>query len=134
MLPIDIVYFSNYSGNTKRFVERLNENDAIRIPIDRSDRGITVARPYVLLVPTYGGGEGRAAIPRQVRAFLNVRENRALLRGVIGFGNTNFGEHFCRAADLISAKTGVPVIARVEIFGTEDDVKTVKERLNLLYG
>ena len=134
MLPIDIVYFSNYSGNTKKFVERLNENDAIRIPIDRSDRGITVARPYVLLVPTYGGGEGRAAIPRQVRAFLNVRENRALLRGVIGFGNTNFGEPFCRAADLISAKTGVPVIARVEIFGTEDDVKTVKERLNLLYG
>ena len=134
MLPIDIVYFSNYSGNTKKFVERLNENDAIRIPIDRSDRGIAVARPYVLLVPTYGGGEGRAAIPRQVRSFLNVRENRALLRGVIGFGNTNFGEHFCRAADLISAKTGVPVIARVEIFGTEDDVKTVKERLNLLYG
>lgn len=134
MLPIDIVYFSNYSGNTKRFVERLNENDAIRIPIDRSDRGITVDRPYVLLVPTYGGGEGRAAIPRQVRSFLNVRENRALLRGVVGFGNTNFGDHFCRAADLISAKTGVPVIARVEIFGTEDDVKTVKERLNLLYG
>lgn len=134
MLPIDIVYFSNYSGNTKRFVERLSENDAIRIPIDRSDRGITVDRPYVLLVPTYGGGEGRAAIPRQVRSFLNVRENRALLRGVVGFGNTNFGEHFCRAADLISAKTGVPVIARVEIFGTEDDVKTVKERLNLLYG
>jgi len=134
LLPIDIVYFSNYSGNTKRFVERLNENDAIRIPIDRSDRGITVDRPYVLLVPTYGGGEGRAAIPRQVRSFLNVRENRALLRGVVGFGNTNFGEHFCRAADLISAKTGVPVIARVEIFGTEDDVNTVKERLHLLYG
>jgi protein involved in ribonucleotide reduction len=134
LLPIDIVYFSNYSGNTKKFVERLNENDAIRIPIDRSDRGITVDRPYVLLVPTYGGGEGRAAIPRQVRAFLNVRENRALLRGVIGFGNTNFGEHFCRAADLISAKTGVPVIAKVEIFGTQDDVNKVKERLHLLYG
>lgn len=134
MLPIDIVYFSNYSGNTKRFVERLNENDAIRIPIDRGDRGPTVDQPFVLLVPTYGGGEGRAAIPRQVRSFLNVRENRALLRGVIGFGNKNFGEHFCKAADLISAKTGVPVIAKVEIFGTEDDVKIVKERLNILYG
>ena len=134
MLPIDIVYFSNYSGNTKKFVERLGENEAIRIPIDRSDRGITVDRPYVLLVPTYGGGEGRAAIPRQVRSFLNVKENRALLRGVVGFGNTNFGDHFCKAADLISAKTGVPVIARVEIFGTEDDLNKVKERLTLLYG
>ena len=134
MLPIDIVYFSNYSGNTKKFVERLGDNEAIRIPIDRSDRGITIDRPYVLLVPTYGGGEGRAAIPRQVRSFLNVKENRALLRGVVGFGNTNFGEHFCKAADLISAKTGVPVIARVEIFGTEDDLNKVKERLTLLYG
>jgi len=115
-------------------VERLDENDAIRIPINRTDRSITVDRPYVLLVPTYGGGEGRAAIPRQVRAFLNVRKNRDLLRGVVGFGNRNFGEHFCKAADLISAKTGVPVIAKLEIFGTEDDVKTVIERLNLLYG
>jgi protein involved in ribonucleotide reduction len=135
LIPIDIVYFSNYSGNTKRFVEKLDEhNNAIRIPIDRSTSTPTVSKPYVLMVPTYGGGEGRAAIPRQVRAFLNVRENRDLLQGVVGFGNTNFGEHFCKAADLISEKTRVPVIARVEVFGTNDDVEKVKERLQLLYG
>jgi protein involved in ribonucleotide reduction len=134
MLPIDIVYFSNYSGNTKRFVEKLDDNNAIRIPIDRDRSSITVDQPYVLFVPTYGGGEGRAAIPRQVRLFLNIKENRKLLRGVVGFGNTNFGDHFCEAANLISAKTGVPVIARVEIFGTDDDVNKVKERLTLLYG
>jgi protein involved in ribonucleotide reduction len=115
-------------------VEKLNDNNAIRIPIDWGSGGITVDQPYVLLVPTYGGGEGRAAIPRQVRSFLNIKENRKLLRGVVGFGNTNFGEHFCKAADLISAKTGVPVIARVEIFGTDDDLNKVKERLTLLYG
>lgn len=134
MLPIDIVYFSNYSGNTKRFVEKIDERNAIRIPIDSRGGGITVDSPYVLFVPTYGGGEGRAAIPRQVRSFLNVKENRRLLAGVVGFGNTNFGEHYCKAADLISAKTGVPVIARVELFGTEDDVIKVKQRLELLYG
>jgi len=134
LLPIDIVYFSNYSGNTKKFVERLGANDAIRIPVGRSDYIPTVDVPYVLMVPTYGGGEGRAAIPRQVRAFLNIKENRALLRGVVGFGNTNFGEHFCKAADLISAKTGVPVIARVEVFGTQEDIHTVNKRLEMLYG
>ena len=134
MLPIDIVYFSNYSGNTKKFVERLSEDENVRIPIAGSGGSITVDQPYVLLVPTYGGGEGRAAIPRQVRAFLNIKKNRDLLRGVVGFGNTNFGEHFCKAADLISAKTGVPVIAKVEIFGTQEDVNKVKERLTLLYG
>ena len=115
-------------------MEKLDNNDAIRIPIDWDSGGITVDQPYVLLVPTYGGGEGRAAIPRQVRSFLNIKENRRLIRGVVGFGNINFGEHFCKAADLISAKTGVPVIARVEIFGTDDDVNKVKERLTLLYG
>jgi protein involved in ribonucleotide reduction len=134
LLPIDIVYFSNYSGNTKRFVEKLDEHNAIRIPINWDRGGVTVDRPYILFVPTYGGGEGRAAIPRQVRHFLNIKENRNLLCGVVGFGNTNFGEHFCKAADLISAKTGVPVVARVELFGTEDDVQKVKERLQLLYG
>jgi protein involved in ribonucleotide reduction len=131
-LSIDIIYFSNYSGNTKRFVEKLDDS-AVRIPIDWRSNRVTASRPYVLFVPTYGGGEGRAAIPRQVRSFLNVIENRDLLRGVVGFGNTNFGEHFCKAADLISQKTGVPVIARVEIFGTPDDVIKVKERMSMLY-
>ena len=133
-MSIDIVYFSNYSGNTKRFVEKLNGN-AIRIPIDYINSGdIVMDREYVLFVPTYGGGSETSAIPRQARRFLNVPENRELLRGVVGFGNTNFGEHFCKAADLISRKTGVPVIAKVEIFGTPDDVERVKERLKLLYG
>jgi protein involved in ribonucleotide reduction len=91
-------------------------------------------REYVLFVPTYGGGSEKSAIPRQVRRFLNVEPNRALLRGVVGLGNTNFGEHFCKAADVISRKTGVPVIGRVEIFGTDDDVIKIKERLELLYG
>jgi protein involved in ribonucleotide reduction len=136
-MSIDIVYFSNYSGNTKRFVEKLADgtNNATRIAISPGPgRSRFVAdRDYVLFVPTYGGGSERSAIPRQVREFLNVPENRDRLRGVVGFGNTNFGEHFCKAADLISRKTGVPVIAKVEIFGTNDDVMKVKERLKLLY-
>jgi protein involved in ribonucleotide reduction len=133
-MSIALVYFSNYSGNTKRFVERLN-GSAFRIPISDSDsRDLVMDSEYVLFVPTYGGGSEKAAVPRQVRRFLNVPENRNKLRGVVGFGNTNFGEHFCRAADIISSKTGVPVIAKVEIFGTPEDVERVKERLKLLYG
>jgi protein involved in ribonucleotide reduction len=132
-LSINIVYFSNYSGNTKRFVEKINENST-RIPIDTNDsRDFLVSNEYVLFVPTYGGGSEKSAIPRQVRRFLNNEQNRNLLRGVVGFGNTNFGEHFCKAADIISRKTGVPVIARVEIFGTQDDVNKVQERMRMLY-
>jgi protein involved in ribonucleotide reduction len=132
-MSIHIVYFSNYSGNTKKFVEKLGL-PATQIPISSDKKNLTVSYPYVLFVPTYGGGADGHAIPRQVRKFLNVIENRDLLQGIVGFGNTNFGEHFCKAANMISQKTGKPVIARVEIFGTNDDVETVKERLELLYG
>ena len=133
-MSIQIIYFSNYSGNTKRFVDKL-DNTSIRIPIDWDPaHPVYAEREYVLMVPTYGGGSEKSAIPRQVRKFLNIPSNRSLLRGVVGLGNTNFGEHFCKAADLISQKAGVPVIAKVEIFGTDEDVIKVNERLGLLYG
>ncbi len=133
-MSLDIVYFSNYSGNTKRFVEKITDN-ARRIPIDYTadtSNSIIIDSPFVLFVPTYGGGSEKSAIPRQVRTFLNVPENRSLLKGVVGLGNTNFGEHFCKAADMISAKTGVPILGRVEILGTPDDVEKIKERLAML--
>jgi protein involved in ribonucleotide reduction len=134
LLPISIVYFSNYSENTKRFVEKVTDS-AIRIPLRPGDaRNLVVDQEYVLVVPTYGGGSEAPAIPKSVKVFLNNPANRDLLRGVIGTGNTNFGEHYCKAADMISAKTGVPIIARVELLGTPNDVELVKKRLELLYG
>lgn len=133
-LPIALVYFSNYSNNTHKFVEKFGSN-AIRIPIRPGDaRNLVVADEYVLVVPTYGGGSESPAIPKAVKTFLNNPVNRDLLRGVIGTGNTNFGEHYCKAADMISAKTGVPVIARVEIMGTPEDIELIKQRLEILYG
>ena len=118
-------------------MEKINDGSFTdyRIPIDSRDSCAYPfpTAPYILFVPTYGGGSERSAIPRQVRRFLNVPENRDLLRGVVGLGNTNFGEHFCKAAELISQKTGVPIIARVEIFGTPEDVTKVKERMRMLY-
>ena len=133
-LPISLVYFSNYSENTKRFVEKLTDA-GIRIPVKPSDaRDFSVDAEYVLVVPTYGGGSESPAIPKSVKVFLNNPANRDLLRGVIGTGNTNFGEHYCKAADMVCDKTGVPLIARVEIMGTPEDVQQVKERLEILYG
>ena len=133
-LPISLVYYSNVSENTKRFVEKVT-NHGVRIPLRPSDAGdFRVARDYILVVPTYGGGAEGPAIPKPVRVFLNNPANRDLLRGVIGTGNTNFGEHYCKAAEMICNKTGVPLIARVEITGTPEDVELVKQRLELLYG
>lgn len=124
-----LVYFSSASGNTKRFVEKLGLR-AARIPLrPRREGMIRVAAPYVLVVPTYGGGERGGAVPRQVIAFLNDPANRAQLRGVITAGNTNFGEHYCLAGPVISAKCGVPELYRFELLGTPTDVERVREGL-----
>ena len=133
MLPIDIVYFSHKSENTKRFVEKLDVN-AYRIPLDWDDSNpYQHLSDYVLVVPTYGSGNDRHTIPKQVKKFLNIPENRDHLKGVIGTGNTNFGEHFCAAAIMIAKKVGVPLIGKVEVFGTPEDITRIKEGLRLLY-
>ena len=125
---VDIVFFSSISGNTARFVEKLGR-PAARIPLYAKDAPLVARRPFVLVVPTYGGGNLGPAVPRQVIRFLNDERNRSLIRGVIGAGNTNFGESFCLAGDIIAQKCGVPHLYRFEVFGTPDDVATVHEGL-----
>lgn len=131
-----LVYFSSVSGNTARFIEKLGAR-AVRIPLHSSERGgdppFEVDEPYILVTPTYGGGRGRGvekgAVPKQVIRFLNDEHNRSLIRGVISAGNTNFGEHFGLAGDIISRKCHVPHLYRLEVFGTPDDVRRVSEGL-----
>lgn len=125
----DLVYFSSVSGNTQRFVENVGR-EAARIPlITRTEGVIRVTRPFVLVQPTYGGGTPSGAVPRQVKTFLNDPANRALLRGVITAGNTNFGEAFCLSGRVIAQKCRVPELYRFEVFGTPDDVDRVSAGL-----
>ncbi|MGO1849461.1 class Ib ribonucleoside-diphosphate reductase assembly flavoprotein NrdI [Microbacterium sp.] len=125
----DLVFFSSVSENTRRFVERLDRG-AARIPLrPRVEGMIRVTSPFVLILPTYGGGERAGAVPKQVIHFLNDPANRALIRGVITAGNTNFGEHYCIAGPIISAKCRVPELYRFELLGTDRDVARVNEGL-----
>lgn len=127
-----LVYFSSVSGNTARFIEKLGAR-AVRIPLHTTDPPLVVDEPYVLVTPTYGGGQGRGvekgAVPKQVIRFLNDERNRRLIRGVISAGNANFGEHFCLAGDIISRKCHVPHLYRLEVFGTPEDVERVNAGL-----
>ena len=127
---MEIVYFSNVSENTHRFVQKLNVG-AHRIPLRATDTPLTVDRPYLLITPTYGGGLDRGAVPKQVIHFLNDPQNRALIRGVIAAGNTNFGSSFCLAGEIIADKCGVPLLHRFELLGTFADVIAVKSLLAL---
>ncbi|WP_434639169.1 class Ib ribonucleoside-diphosphate reductase assembly flavoprotein NrdI [Klebsiella sp. I138] len=120
-----IVYFSSSSENTHRFVQRLGL-PAVRIPLNERER-IQVDEPYILIVPSYGGGGTAGAVPRQAMRFLNNPHNRQRIRGVIAAGNRNFGDAYGRAGDVIAQKCGVPYLYRFELMGTPTDVDNVRK-------
>ncbi|BBZ53114.1 MULTISPECIES: class Ib ribonucleoside-diphosphate reductase assembly flavoprotein NrdI [Mycobacteriaceae] len=130
----NLVYFSSVSENTHRFVQKLGI-PAIRIPIHGRIEDGVIDEPYVLVLPTYGGGRATPDIndggyvPKQVIAFLNNEHNRSLIRGVIAAGNNNFGAEFAYAGNVVSRKCGVPYLYRLELMGTPDDVIAVREGL-----
>lgn len=129
---VHVVYFSSVTENTRRFVDKLGF-ESERIPLRANEPFLNVDQPYVLVVPTYGGGNHRGAVPKQVIKFLNDPSNRGLLKGVIAGGNTNFGEAYCLAGDIISAKCQVPHLYRFELLGTTADVEIVHEGLMELW-
>jgi protein involved in ribonucleotide reduction len=120
-----LVYFSSVSNNTHRFVER-TRLPARRIPLRPTEPFLRVEEPYVLVVPTYGGGNEGGAVPRQVVKFLNDETNRSLIRGVIAAGNTNFGSTYALAGDIVSTRCGVPYLYAFELMGTQRDVERVR--------
>ncbi|WP_319772599.1 class Ib ribonucleoside-diphosphate reductase assembly flavoprotein NrdI [Breoghania sp.] len=121
-----LVYFSSASGNTQRLITRLGL-PAQRIPGRSSQAMLRPEAPFILITPTYADGEGRGAVHKQVIRFLNDAENRALLRGVIASGNTNFGRFYAYAGDIISAKCHVPLLYRFELAGTAGDVARITQ-------
>ncbi|GAB2597412.1 class Ib ribonucleoside-diphosphate reductase assembly flavoprotein NrdI [Pseudactinotalea suaedae] len=132
MPRLSVVYFSSVSENTKRFVDRLGVA-AQRIPLRPTEPRLLVTQPYVLVVPTYGGGNGQGAVPKQVIRFLNEERNRSQLRGVVSAGNTNFGAAYCIAGDIIARKCGVPHLYKFELLGTTEDVACVREGIERLW-
>lgn len=133
---MNIVYFSSVSENTHRFVTRFKNIGYLcaRIPL-RKDAVLQMqapSAPYVLVTPTYGGGTHSSAVPKQVIHFLNVKENRERMIGVVAAGNRNFGSAYALAGDVVSAKCGVPLLARFEVFGTSSDFENILDKIRRL--
>lgn len=118
-----VVYFSGKSENTHRFVKKLELPNS-RIPLQGE---IVIDEPFILIFPSYGGGEVKGSVPKQVVTFLNNPQNRKNLKGVIASGNTNFGEMYCYGGKVVSEKCGVPLLYKFELMGTTKDVDCVRK-------
>ncbi|GAB3064574.1 class Ib ribonucleoside-diphosphate reductase assembly flavoprotein NrdI [Sediminivirga luteola] len=130
-----VVYYSSSSNYTHAFAQKLRAagQHCVRLPLLTKDDTLLMEEPFVLITPTYGAGPRRGAVPKQVIKFLNVPQNRELLCGVIGAGNTNFGETYCQAAHIVAQKCQVPLLYRFELLGLPEDVRNVNEGLNRLW-
>lgn len=126
-----VVYYSSSSEYTHKFAQKLS-SPTLRLPLLTKAETPVVDEPYVLITPTYGAGPNRGSVPKQVKKFLAVQHNRDKLVGVIGAGNTNFGENYCKAAHLVAAKCQVPLLYRFELLGMQEDVENVDKGLEAL--
>jgi protein involved in ribonucleotide reduction len=127
-----IVYFSNVTNNTERFVFKVQEKNNYRIPIKKTEPIETITEPYVLITPTYGDHEKKGMIPHQVKKFLKNPKHIELIRGVISSGNRNFGNEYGIAGEIISRKFNIPHLYKFELAGEREDVIAVKNMLSLL--
>ena len=128
-----LVFYSSGSRNTARFVEALGR-PALRIPIRRDAPMPAPEGPFVLICPTYADGTGAGAVTKQVIRFLNDPARRALILGVIGAGNRNFGPTFALAARIIADKCKIPLLDRFELAGTETDIARIRAGLEHFWG
>lgn len=127
-----LVYFSSKSLNTHKFVCDLNIN-AQRIPLSKNEPFPQIDKPYILVTPTYGGDNGQGAVPKQVIRFLNKKNNRYLILGVIASGNKNFGKYYGFAGDVISQKCNIPLLYKFELRGTKSDRVKVEEGVTRIW-
>ena len=127
-----IVYFSNVTNNTERFVFKIQQENTYRIPLKKEETKKTITEPYILVTPTYGDHEKKGMIPHQVKRFLKTPQHVELLRGVISSGNRNFGNEYGIAGEIISKKFNIPHLYKFELAGEEEDVIAVKNMLSLL--
>lgn len=116
-----IAYYS-LTGNTRRFVARLAP-PADRLEISAHKRA---TEPFVLVTPTYNFGN----VPATVERFID--NNASYMVGVVGAGNRNWGDNFAKAGRIIAQQYDVPLLGVIELVGTEQDVKTITERMREL--
>ena len=108
---MEVLYYS-FTGNCKRFAEKLTTNPKHMDDYDGKDE-------YLLIFPTMGFGR----VPPKVVKFLKQHHHNC--RYVVSSGNRNWGENFAKGADTITEKLGIPSY-KIELAGNAMDAATIQ--------
>lgn len=112
-----IIAYDSKTGNVQKFVNKLNMR-SIKITED-----LILNEKFILITYTTGFGQ----VPDKVMKFL--KNNYHNMVAVAASGNLNWGDNYCKSADIISELYGVPVLYKFELQGTDKDVENFKKRV-----
>ena len=114
------VAYASRTGHVEKIVGKLGLTNALKI-VDGTE---TLEGDYVIFTFTTGKGK----TPKQIETFL--AENPGV-KAVVGSGSTakSHIETFNFAAENISKAYGVPVIAKLDGVGTDEDIALIKAEL-----
>lgn len=114
-----IVVYDSLKGHGKEFAEKLGlATQAISEPLDQE--AILVTR-----------NEGFGEIAQATADFLDKNADKII--GVVVNGNiAKHADSYNFAADKIADKYGLKIIAKIDLAGTDEDVKVVKEFIDSL--
>lgn len=112
-----MIIYASRTGNVKYMI------DELKLPSSELKSDLVVDQSYFLFTYTDGLGD----IPEHVIGFLKNSTNQRHLKGVIASGNTNFGDSFCKAADTIGNIFKVPVIRKIDLRGSNEDLIVIND-------
>ncbi len=116
-----LVVFYSETGNVAEFVEKTGL-ESLEV-ISGSE---TTDEKFVVVTPTTGDGD----VPDAILDFLEA--HAGLVAGVAASGNMGWEDTWCMAADTIHEQYNVPVLAKFEDEGTDEDVDTFKAAVEAL--
>ncbi|WP_374286045.1 class Ib ribonucleoside-diphosphate reductase assembly flavoprotein NrdI [Lactococcus sp.] len=128
-----VVYFS-LTGQTRHFINKLDNVTAIEITADAPD--IELTEPFLLITPSYAEETPTARSSQDVVdpvfEFMDWGLNAAFCQGIIGTGNKNFAGIYIYTAKELSAKYQIPILYDFEFNGTPTDVAFVENIIQKL--
>lgn len=118
------VAFYSITGQAKKFVIKTGlEAHEITDELPQYE----MKEDYVLITPSY-----QDFMMDSIVDFLNFKDNKKKLVGIIGCGNRNFSDLFAQTAKKLSVTLKVPILYLLEFSGSTEDVQNVRNIIKKL--
>lgn len=116
-----LVVYISLTGNTRRFVEKL---DMKSLELNHTDPFVEVNEDYVVILPTYSD-----TVTEIMSNFIDYKDNRKYLKGIVGGGEKNFGRYYIFSAKDLAKIHNAPLIFDFEKSGNDTDVENFKKEV-----